>query len=101
MKKSSKILIVEDENFERKGLKLYLEKLLSKSLEFYEAISGNETIEIFLHQKPNIVLMDIKIPRIDGLSAARKMKKLNKDVNIIISTGFNEFDFAKKAIKLL
>ena len=99
MSEKLKILIIEDEEFERKGLRYYLEEKLP-DISFFESISGFEALEVFNCEKPQIVLIDIKIPGLDGLSVAQKMKKILPETNVIIITGFNEFDFAKKAIKI-
>ena len=49
---------------------------------------------------PDLVLLDINIPFTDGLTLARDMKSLKKDVKIVIISGYDYFDYAQKALKI-
>ena len=64
------------------------------------AHNGVEALEAAEELQPDVVMTDIKMPYMDGLTLARKLKEQNPKVKIIIFSGFDEFEYAKEAIKL-
>ncbi|MGN0169257.1 MAG: response regulator [Lachnospiraceae bacterium] len=64
------------------------------------AQNGIEALEIAENQTVDVVLTDIKMPYMDGLTMAKQMKELNPGVKIIIFSGFDEFEYAKEAIEV-
>ena len=82
-----RILVVEDNENNR-----YLTCFLLKynSCEVIEATTGKKAIELFKKESPDLILMDIQLPDIDGLEATKRIRKLKsgKDVPIIAITSF-------------
>ncbi len=80
------ILIAEDvdANF------LFLEKILSDTnVKIIRAINGKEAIDIYKNNKDiNLILMDIRMPEIDGFDATKEIKKINKNIPIIVETAY-------------
>ena len=81
------ILIAEDidANF------LFLEKILQDTkVKIVRAINGKEAIDIYKeNQNINLILMDIRMPEIDGFDATKEIKKINKNVPIIVETAYS------------
>lgn len=90
------ILICDDEEGIRESLKLILEK--EYDLKF--ARSGDEALKITREKPSDIVILDIKMPRKDGLETLKELKKLNPASKVIIATGYKSADIAQEAIKL-
>lgn len=65
-----------------------------------EAPDGLSALEMILQQKPHIVITDIRMPGIDGLELIGEVKKKLPDTIFVILTGYNEFEYARQAIKL-
>ncbi len=80
------VLIAEDEDYNF----LFLERLLKQTnLTIYRAKNGIEAIEQFkAHENLNLILMDIKMPEMDGITATKIIKQLNKQIPIIAQTAF-------------
>ncbi len=78
----SKIMIVDDEEKIRYIVKKMLE---DKGHEVMEAESGKECLEIIKDKKPDLILMDVMMPEMDGWEAAREIKKDKANEEIIIS----------------
>jgi YesN/AraC family two-component response regulator len=92
-------MIAEDEALERKALRFLIDKYYKDSIQIvYEATNGKDAIDKAILYKPDIILMDINMPIIDGLEAASIIKDSYRNIEFIILTAFNYFDYAKKAI---
>jgi NarL family two-component system response regulator LiaR len=93
-----RVLIVDDHRVVRQGLRTFLE-LQEDILVVGEAEDGQTAIELVAKLYPNIVLMDLVMPRLDGISATRQVKSLNTDVKVIALTSFTEDDKVFPAIQ--
>ena len=84
-KANTRILVVEDRSVSRRILKDFLE---SNGYVVSEAKNGQECIRLALHEKPNLILLDLSIPVIDGWETARLIKsnKTTKQIPIIAIT---------------
>lgn len=65
-----------------------------------EAHNGIEALEFAEESAPDVVLTDIKMPYMDGLTLSHRLKELYPSIKIIIFSGFDEFEYAKEAIRL-
>ena len=95
-----KILIVDDEIIERKGLTKILEKQFKGLIQIELASNGKQAIDkvkIFL---PDIILMDIKMPGINGIETMKEIRKDFPNVNVVIISAFDSFKYAKEAINI-
>ncbi|MBU1424761.1 MAG: EAL domain-containing protein [Gammaproteobacteria bacterium] len=79
------LLYVEDEELAREYLSLYLNRRFGM---VYVAKDGKEGLELFRKHRPQIVLSDIKMPQMDGLEMADEIRKLDKNVPIVVTSGF-------------
>lgn len=96
-----KLLIAEDEALERKALRFLLNKYFSQSIEVVDEVNnGRDAVEVALLLKPQIILMDIHMPIMEGLEASSIIKENCPKTEFIILTAFNYFDYAKKAIHI-
>ena len=94
------ILVVDDETIERKVLCKILKKYVGDVCNIFEAKSGREAVEVFKQEDIHIAILDIEMPGINGLEAARRMKEINKSCVIIFLTAFDNFSYAKQAIRI-
>lgn len=83
MSKTAKLLLAEDE--ETLGA-LVLEYLSGQGFELIWAKNGQEALEMYLSQKPDLLILDIMMPRMDGLEVARKVRMDNAEVPVIFLT---------------
>lgn len=65
-----------------------------------EAKNGQEAYEKAIIYQPDIVLTDIMMPYVDGLTLTEKLNQLNPEIMVVLITGNSEFEFARKAIRL-
>ena len=84
---STKILITDDHDEFRVTVRNYLEKS-DDSFEISEASSGESGVELALRHRPDIILMDIRLPDISGIDAASQIKKEFPESKIIVLTMF-------------
>jgi NarL family two-component system response regulator LiaR len=93
-----KVLIVDDHQVVRQGLRTFLE--LQPDIHVLgEASDGQTAVEMVSRLQPDIVLMDLVMPRLDGISATRKIKALGSSVKVIALTSFAEDDKVFPAIQ--
>lgn len=93
-----KIVIADDEPIERAVAKKYITRYLDDQLTIFLAENGREAVEIYKEEKCDIALLDISMPGVNGLDAARQIRELDPRGIIVFLTAFDEFDYAKQAI---
>lgn len=92
-----KVLLVDDQMILAEGIKSVL--LTSNEIEVCGiALDGVQALEQCKAQKPDVVLMDIRMPNMNGVVATKKIKELNEDIKIIILTTFDDSDYILSAI---
>lgn len=92
-----RILIVEDEVKIREGMGKIIRSLTGHMI-VGEASDGEEALEMVLRFNPDLIITDIRMPKMDGLEMARRLREQNIPVHVVILTGYSEFEYAKKAI---
>ncbi|WP_082235338.1 response regulator transcription factor [Halobacillus massiliensis] len=95
-----KVMIVDDEPLEREVLTLMLKKENLQISRLFSAVNGADAVDQVRQEKMDLILMDIEMPVMDGLMAAKLIKKDFPDCRIIFLTAHNEFDYAFQTIKL-
>jgi len=97
MLKNFTILYVEDEEMVRKSAVEYLERVAKNVL---QAKDGKEAISIWKEHKPDIIITDISMPRLNGIDMASYIRAHDKDVQIIIATAHSDTEYLLKAVEL-
>lgn len=92
-----KILIVDDESAVCRDISQYL---VSKGYDTITATCGQEALSKLLLEEPKIILLDIRMPDMDGIECLHQIKKLDKDALVIMVTCVTDIDTATKAIEV-
>ena len=94
------VMLVDDEEAVRQAIasKLEWEKIGFEVIATAE--NGEEALELAEKLRPDVVMTDIKMPFMDGLTLCHKLKERQRDTRIVIFSGFDEFEYAREAIKL-
>lgn len=95
--KSISLLYIEDDLDIRE---IYLDSIKEEIELVYCASDGEEGYEAYLSQKPDIILLDINMPKLDGLSLAKKIRESDSNVKMIITTAYSEQEKLLQAIEL-
>ena len=95
-----RILLVDDEKMELEALKNYIDWKTLGIDHVDTAKNGKAAYELVLDRQPDIVITDIQMPVMDGIDLAKKIYEWNRDIKIIFLTGYDSFDYAKRAIRL-
>jgi len=93
-----KILIVDDDDLIRDGLKM----ILDLEEDFYvvgTASNGQEAIKLCMDIAPDIVLMDIRMPIMDGVQATKLIKRQFQHIKILLLTTFKDIEYIRSAVK--
>jgi CheY-like chemotaxis protein/uncharacterized protein YbcI len=85
--KKVKLLLVEDDDIQRKELSTYLKRRFDK---VYTAENGQDALEKYKTLKPDIIVTDLRMPKMDGLDFARNIRKSNRLIPIVIITAMND-----------
>ena len=95
-----RVMLVDDEEDVRQAIarKIDWEEIGFEVVASAE--NGQEALELQARVHPDVVMTDIKMPFMDGLTLTRKLKENRKNTKVIIFSGFDEFEYAKEAIKL-
>jgi len=93
---SERILVVDDELFVRE---LLLEFLSAQGYEVSLADSGEKAVELMQTQPADLVLVDLKMPGINGIEALKQIKKIAPDILAIIMTGYPTIESSIEALR--
>lgn len=97
MKEMNRILVVDDDESVRKMLSVVLNK---EGFDVIFASNGLMALEAFRSHSPGIVIMDIRMPEMDGLQALAEICKMDKDAIVILMTAYAAVETAVQAMKL-
>ena len=95
--KSSTLLLAEDDKFVRESfgrvLSLYVGNILL-------AKDGEEALELFEKEQPDIIITDVKMPKLNGIELIKKIREENRSIPIIITSAYSDREYLLDAIKL-
>lgn len=97
MYKNIKVLYAEDEEGIRENISFVLSLLFK---EVFVAKDGEEALELFEEKKPDLLIFDICMPKMDGIEVLNKIRKSNKAIPIIVLTAHTEETYLFRAIEL-
>lgn len=102
MSKTMKVMLVDDEFLVREHLKRIVNwESLGYEI-IHESSDGEAAVEVVKADLyvPDVIFMDICMPVIDGIEAARRIKLINENIQVVMLTGHDDFDYARKSIRL-
>ena len=97
-----KVLIADDHSLVRQGLRRYLE--MAGDIDVVgEAANGFEVLKLMENGDgaPDVALLDIRMPEMDGLEAARRIRQQHPDVGVIMLTAYDDRQFVVEAVRLV
>lgn len=95
-----KILLADDEGIVIDALKFVIEKEFGDECEIAFAKTGRSVIELAESFRPDIAIMDIMMPGINGIEAMKEIRKNNSKIVFIVMSAYDKFDYAKESISL-
>ena len=95
-----KVFLVEDEMVIRRGIKNSIDWEKEGYIFCGEASDGELAYPMIIKEKPDILITDIRMPFMDGLELCKLVKEELPNIKILILSGYDEFDYAKEAIRL-
>ncbi len=95
-----KVMIVDDEKYVRMGIKNDTDWALIGCEVVAEASNGEMALEMAGEFRPDLVISDIKMPKMDGIELAGKLLEKYPDTKVIFLTAYNEFEYARQAVRL-
>ena len=93
-----KILLVDDAGFMRMMIKNYLTK--AGYTDFVEGEDGQRAVELYQQEKPDLVIMDITMPNLDGIGALKEIKKIDPGAQVVMCSGMGQDPMVMEAITL-
>ena len=94
------LLIVDDEELTREGLLNSIDWASLGILNIYQADDGINGLALARKYKPQIILSDVRMPRMDGIEMANKIREVLPDTHIIFMSGYSDKEYLKAAIRL-
>ncbi|SIS72955.1 response regulator [Alicyclobacillus vulcanalis] len=92
-----KVLVVDDQF----GIRVLLHEVLQREgYEVFQAANGPSALQIVERERPDLVLLDMKIPGMDGLEILRNIRKLGVDAKVIMMTAYGELDLIHEAMEM-
>jgi two-component system response regulator YesN len=95
-----RVLIVDDESHVTEGLQAMIDWQSLGICQVDVASNGVEAWDAFQRNKPDLLLTDVAMPRLNGLELAGKIRQVDSEIPIIILSGYDDFEYAREAIHL-
>ncbi|MCR4850576.1 MAG: response regulator [Lachnospiraceae bacterium] len=95
-----RIMLADDEGIVIDSMKFIIEKEFGDECEVEFAKTGRSVIELAERFRPDIAIMDIQMPGINGIEAMKEIKNFSANTVFIVMSAYDKFDYAKEAIKL-
>lgn len=99
MRLDGKVLVVDDEAHIRKFVGLLLESIATEPA-ILEAANGGEALQIYEKEKPALVLLDVNMPRVDGLQTLRKLRVLDPQCTVVMLTSLVNRQTVEECLRL-
>jgi len=98
MANKKKILIVEDD---KAILEMYLERFKNENFDVIEAVDGEDAMEKAIRENPNVIILDLLLPKKGGLSVLEVLKSQpgTKDIPVVIMTAYPRDEYREKSIR--
>ncbi|WP_102348216.1 response regulator [Bacillus sp. Marseille-P3661] len=91
---SKKLLIIDDQY----GIRILLNEVFQKEgYQTYQASNGVQALSIIESDRPDLVLLDMKIPGMDGIEILKRLKEIDQTIEVFIMTAYGELDMIQQA----
>lgn len=94
-----KVLIVDDETVVRRGIMLGTDWAAMDCVVVGEASNGEEGLAAAARYNPNLIITDVRMPRMDGIEMMRRLREQDCTAHFIVLTAYDEFDYARSALR--
>lgn len=95
-----RVLICDDEGIVQQAIRFMIQKSFGDEIEIESAKNGRMAIELADSFRPDIILMDIQMPGINGIEAMEEIKREHKNVIFIVLTAYDKFEYSQKSIDI-
>jgi DNA-binding NarL/FixJ family response regulator len=93
-----RVLLADDQELVRSGFRLILE--MAEGIEVVgEAVDGRDAVELAKELRPDVVLMDVRMPDVDGIEATRQLRAANLDARVLVLTTFDLDEYVYAAVQ--
>ncbi|WDL95176.1 response regulator [Alicyclobacillus sp. ALC3] len=94
---ANKVLVVDDQF----GIRILLQEVLQREgYEVLQASNGTAALELVKNENPDLILLDMKIPGMDGLEILRTIRKWEYDTKVIMMTAYGELNLIREAMEM-
>jgi two-component system, response regulator YesN len=94
-----RVLLVDDESFIRKGIRTIIERSETNFKDIGECWNGMEALERISAEKFDLVILDMRMPRMDGITFMKEAQKLENKPKFLVLSGYNDFKYAAESLK--
>ncbi len=95
-----KVLLVEDESLIRKGIRMTVNWGALNCMVVGEAENGEEGLKAVLDLHPDLIITDLRMPKMDGLEMLKKLREEGNEAAVIVLTAYDQFSYAQSALRL-
>lgn len=95
-----RVLLVDDEQIERMALAKKIDRYYGDKVNIYHAVNGREAVAMCSEHNNDIVIMDISMPEMNGVMAAKYIRQIDEKCSIIFLSAYDDFEYARNAIKV-
>jgi DNA-binding response OmpR family regulator len=93
----ARVLVVDDEP---DTVEILREFLVGKGYEVLSASDGEEALQKLKEERPHLILLDVRLPKMNGLDVLRKVREIDTEVGVIMVTAVNEVETGRQALQM-
>lgn len=94
-----KVVVVEDEELVRKGIVLTVDWAGEGCAVVGEAANGEEGLEVIRRYRPDLIVTDIRMPKLDGIEMLRRLREEGNRAHVVFLTAYSDFSYAQSALR--
>lgn len=95
-----RIMIVDDEDMIRTGIQMMIDRETCQIGEIVTARNGEEALKLIKESPPEILITDIRMPKMDGISLVKNIREMGVEIHVLVLSGYDDFEYVRSMMRM-